>query len=267
MNLGLGLSLAESWRSPSYDPAAEALFARFTTPPTDTRKGLINDLIVSLKDAGVWQKLDALYILAAADAQAARRNWIADQYNPSAVNSPTFTADRGYVGGGSGYLDTGFNASTAGGLYTQNSAHLSTWSRTNRGSTGISALGVRNSAGSVFAAIVPFVSSTTLYRINSAAASSVVAASSVGHFLGSRVSSGTIEAYKDGVSAGSISIASGALVNANVFICGENREGVGLVSGSTDQIAQVSIGGDLTAANAEALYTATLTYLQAIGAA
>ncbi|WP_336802535.1 hypothetical protein, partial [Kaistia sp. MMO-174] len=73
-------------------------FARLTNQPTTARKKLYNDLIVSLKTAGVWAKLDALYVLAAADAQAARQNLVANAYNISASGSPVFTADRGYTG-------------------------------------------------------------------------------------------------------------------------------------------------------------------------
>lgn len=88
--------------TPGYDPAAVAFFARLTTQPTDARKGLYNTLIKDLKAASVWAKLDALYILAAADAQAARQNLVADAYNLTAVGSPAFTADRGYAGDAAG---------------------------------------------------------------------------------------------------------------------------------------------------------------------
>ena len=118
-------------------------FSPFTTPPDPTRKALINTLVKSLKAAGVWTKLDALYLFAAADAQAARRNWIQDLYNATAVSSPTFAADRGYTGdGAAAYLDTGFNPSTASSpKLTQNSAHASAWDRTSRAADGTNILG------------------------------------------------------------------------------------------------------------------------------
>lgn len=86
--------------TPAYDPAAQAFFERLTNQPTDARKALYNTLIVSLKDAGVWAKLDSLYVLAAADAQAARQNLVANLYNLTASGSPAFTVDRGYTGDG-----------------------------------------------------------------------------------------------------------------------------------------------------------------------
>lgn len=124
MNLGLNFGNPAILAGPRYLAQAKALFARMTTPPTRARMNLINQMIGALLDAGVWQKLDALYVMAAADSQAARLNWIADQYNLTAVNSPTFTVDSGYTGNGtSSYLSTGMVASTlnASGKMKQNS--------------------------------------------------------------------------------------------------------------------------------------------------
>src|SRR5690606_35810663 len=98
-----------------------------TTPPTRARQLLINTTITNLIAAGLWPKLDVLYLLAAADEQAARLNWKnPGTFTCTAVNSPTFTADRGFAGDGStSYLDTNFNISSASGrLYEQNSAHI-----------------------------------------------------------------------------------------------------------------------------------------------
>lgn len=124
MNLGLNFGNPAVFASPRYLAQAKALFARMTVPPSNARKSLINQTISALLSAGVWQKLDALYVMAAHDAQAARLNWIADQYNLTAVNSPTFTTDSGYTGNGTNaYLSTGMVASTlnASGKMKQNS--------------------------------------------------------------------------------------------------------------------------------------------------
>jgi len=123
-----------------YDPDAEALFARFTTPPTVERKAAINALIVALKGASAWEKLDVLYVRAAADSQAARLNWKQDQYNSTAVSSPAFTADRGFTpDGAASYLSSGFNPTVAtDALFAQDDAHVGAWHLTdlsNGGST------------------------------------------------------------------------------------------------------------------------------------
>ena len=72
-----------------YDAATEAIAAAFTTPPTTARKNLIDAAVVALKSAGVWTKLDALYLFAAADSQAAIINWKAPgTYNCDARSMP-----------------------------------------------------------------------------------------------------------------------------------------------------------------------------------
>src|SRR4051812_5124572 len=82
----------------SYWSQSQALFARLTTQPTGQRKWLYNNLIRSLVQGGVWDKLDALYIFAAADQATALTNLRSSSFGATAVNSPTFTADSGFLG-------------------------------------------------------------------------------------------------------------------------------------------------------------------------
>lgn len=129
---GLGVAYRPGGVAGAYSAEAEALFARFTTPATSGRKTLINDLIVALKNAGVWTKYDAFYMCAAETVQAAQRNWVADAFNLSEVNAPAFVADRGYTPNGTtSYCDTGFDPTTAPSpKFTQNNAYMGAWHRT-----------------------------------------------------------------------------------------------------------------------------------------
>ena len=81
-----------------YDTEAELLFARMTTPPTYGRKRIINDAILALKDAGIWDKLDSFYMFAAADSQAAYLDWKRGTKEGTLVGSASFTADVGISG-------------------------------------------------------------------------------------------------------------------------------------------------------------------------
>jgi hypothetical protein len=95
------------------DADAEAYVAEMDVEPDDTRKGLIDDLFVSLKADGVYANLTWLSLFAAHDAQAARINAITPTQVASAVNSPTFTTNLGYNGDDStSYLDSGITASS-----------------------------------------------------------------------------------------------------------------------------------------------------------
>jgi len=130
---GLGLSIPEvaARRSGGNDPATDALLGRMSVAPGEARAGAIDALVRALKAAGVWAKLDALYLLAAHDAQAARLNWVGSSFTLAAVNSPGFTADRGYAGdGATSYLDSGFTDGSSGG-FRQDDGHRGVWCGTN----------------------------------------------------------------------------------------------------------------------------------------
>ena len=243
----------------SYSSEATALFARFTTPPDAARKALIDALIVSLKTAGVWAKLDALYVMAAADSQAARRNWIADQFNLTAASSPTFTADRGYQGdGATSSLTTAFNPTSAAGLYVQNSANAGFWSLTNSAADTFD-MGV---AGTL--AINPRTSGGVLRgQVNDGTAGNFDAqATSIGHTLITRTAAGVRTFYKNGAAAGGGTTASTAVPNAVVPLLRLGSSGY-----SARQLAAAHLGSGLSAQNASDLYTALNTYLTAVGAA
>lgn len=234
-----------------------ALIARFTTPPTGDRRGHINGLITSLKTAGVWSKLDALYLLAAADAQAARQNWIADLYNLTALSSPTFTADRGYTGdGASSYLATG---ALRNGLskFTLNSASIGVWERTDIEATNYA---VGTATGAV-GRIQTRAAGGAGGRLNGATGVAFVTGSSVGLLALDRPTSGTMRAVRNGVQAITGASTSGTVTADEFYLL---RDGA---SYAARQIASSFIGSALSDAEHIALYNAINTYLQAVGAA
>lgn len=247
-------------RYPYVNNEARLLTARFTTPPTSTRKGLIDDLIGALKTGGVWTKLDALYVLAAADSQAARLNWTQNLYNLVVVSAPVFEADRGYTGAaGPSYLDTDFNPTTAvAPKFTQNSAHIGMWARTN------AAENTEDMGNSTAFLRSRTAANTLLARVNQAANSSGPAAiaTSVGHSMARRPDSANIQTFKDGVLDQSTAVASTAPSSSDIWIC---RGPVGGLS--TKQIAAAHIGQTLSDAEVTALYDGLNTYLTAVGAA
>lgn len=244
-----------------------ALIARFTTPPTYGRVVLINTLIGSLVTAGVWSKLDTLYVMAAADAQAASLNWVSTSYSLTAVSSPTFTADRGYAGDGvSSYLRTGFVPSTAGGQFVLNSAHLGAWSRTDSQSNG-ALIGARASFSSKNSSIIPRDASNLSYvAVNFAGAGSYTVTTSLGHFVVNRSGASAQQGYQNGASGTSTTSASDAITDLEVYGLALNQAG-SAAARTNRQVAAMHIGGSLTAQNVSDMYTALLTYMQGVGAA
>lgn len=91
-----------------YDADSIALFEKMTIQPTSARKNNINDSIVSLKSAGVWDKIDQLIVGVAHDVQASTLDW-KGKSNITLVNSPSFTIDSGIVPDGlSSYIDLNY---------------------------------------------------------------------------------------------------------------------------------------------------------------
>jgi hypothetical protein len=110
----------------AYAPETQAVLAAMTAQ-TNARALLIDNLVRALKGYGLWPQLDTFYMFAAADSPSSLVNWKnPGTFNATIAGTPTFTADRGFTGNGTnGALNTNFVPSTAGGVFTQNSAHVS----------------------------------------------------------------------------------------------------------------------------------------------
>jgi len=252
--LKLGLSLGSS---PAYEPEALALFDRMTVPPNTARMGHINALIAGLKQAGVWQRFDAFYMLAAHDAQAARLNWVADAYNLTAVNNPAFEVDRGYTGNGvNAYLDTGFNPVTANGKFSLNDAHMGVWCLTDAAED-------RNDIGNLNARIFARNSGGAISgRMNDTAAPSPIppTATAMGHTLFSRVAASGYRIDRNGIEQSMTSNISTGMSDSNFWVLSANG---GLVA--TKQLSAAHAGGSMPTDRSIIFYDVCRTYLTAVG--
>lgn len=246
-----------------YCAEANSLFARFTVQPYGGRKRQIDRLIRSLKTAGVWSKLDALYLMAAHDEQAAQRNWVADGFNLTANNSPAFARDRGYTGNGSNSnLDSEFNPTTASSpKFTQDDASMWLWSRTDlridasNASAEIGNANSRMSRSNVTAGVA-------LGRPNTGSTINTMVTAGFPGFLGwARSAAAVWESYAQGADAGGGTDASAALTNASFYIGAVNGIGSGV-----NEIAAAAWGQNLTATEALAFYQALHAYMAAVGA-
>lgn len=244
----------------SLDSSTTALVARMTVDPGCPRKLVINDLIVSLKTAGVWAKLDVLYLFAAADSQSALLNWVSSNYDGTAVNSPIFTTDRGFVNSGTnGYVDTNFNPTTASSPnYTQNNAHISLWNR-DEGQNDSGDAGYVGSSNNIFLRTRNSSNNAT-FSVNTSGSVTAVNTNSIGHFLANRSGVSAQQGYIRGVLANSNTTATASLVNTNISFIRRNSSYGG------KQLAMGSIGGSLTGTEVSDFSTAIQTYMTAIGA-
>jgi hypothetical protein len=89
-----------------------------------------NNLVLSLKAGGIWNKLDVLYIFANdGGSDFATLNWKAPTLNQATlINTPTFTANEGFIGNGtSSYINTNYTPSTIGNNYQLNDCSFGYW--------------------------------------------------------------------------------------------------------------------------------------------
>jgi hypothetical protein len=252
------------------DPDAY-LWHRSAGAVSDTRIGLVNDLIVGLKADGVWTKLDRLWLFAAENQGSALVDLKA-RTTATAVASPTFTADRGYQSTNilTQYINTNYNLSTQAVQANVDSMSISAWCVTNRAANAQPACGVFDGGSNAW----------QLYQFISVLPGSP----GVGGFMGEgsgiemgnsqsngfatfqRTSSTTEEAYFNGVALTPASQTRTAAVfpNFNMFLLGRDNAGT-FDSGNADQYAAFAFGAKLSATDAANFYNRIRTYMTAVG--
>jgi len=234
------------------DRDVTTLFNAMTTPPSDARKALYSALITSLKDTGVWQRLDVLYLFAAADAQAALINIKAPGFfDATAVNSPTFTADRGFAGdGATSYISTGVFTPRR---FTRDSNHFATWIRTINSEAGVD---VGLIGGAARTRIIINNTASDLFRNNAAAGQVGAFTDTVpAHAISNRTGGSVDLGYINGV-----------LVSTGANASNGDSAAFQICHSTTRQQAAFHAGESLTPAEALASYNALQTYMTGVGA-
>lgn len=199
-----------------------ALIARMTAvgeTPVAARQIVINNTIRRLKVAGIWAKLDCLWMMAAHGVASAKLNWIQDAYNITAANNPTFTTDVGFSGNGSSsHLKTGFQPYTHGVKYTQNNASFGFSKSSNTGSGVL--LGSHDTAPAVTAIAL----SNTIAWINNDTSVTLSSANIIGNLIVTRLNT-AIALYQNGSPSDSDTSASVTLPDLEVMILARNLDG------------------------------------------
>jgi hypothetical protein len=94
--------------------------------PSSTQQIKQNKLVLDLKTAGVWAKLDVIYVFSNdSGSDFALINWKnPGSHTATLVNAPTFTTNVGFTGvsGSLTAINTNFNPSSSGVNYTLNDA-------------------------------------------------------------------------------------------------------------------------------------------------
>ena len=225
----------------SYLPASQAYYDQVVTNGgslTSTEKTYINTFISSL--GSNFTEFDRLWIFGLSDSIAARTSLV----NPTSkmiteVNSPTFTASKGYTGNGStSYLNTNYNPSTQGVKYTLNNASGLAYLSTNVISTG-NCFGASTSS---YITIYPqYYLNLPIYYINATGADSYGTGTSDGLVTVLRTNSSNISFYKNSILNASSTKVSTTITNLPIFICGRNTSSI-FSNGYTGRISACAFG-------------------------
>lgn len=135
--LGLGLKISKVRNASStpppvggFDADYQALldYAAFQTYtlPTAPQQTLQNQLVVDLKSAGFWSRMDSFAVFATdGDRDFALIDW-KRLVNFFGTNTPSFTPNYGFEGDGSStWIDTNYNPSVHGSNYQRDNAGVS----------------------------------------------------------------------------------------------------------------------------------------------
>ena len=138
----------------AYEEQAITIFnAMSPDTPTLVQKNAINTAVLRLMNEGIWDSLDALYVLDSNTQKQALVNWVNPGTNDLvAVNSPTFTAKSGINGNGSTSYLRGPNLSTLSN-YSQDDGFILVWIDNDPNNSLDStrpAFGLENAAGNVY---------------------------------------------------------------------------------------------------------------------
>ena len=255
--------LVSSGPAPSYDTDAAAYFAAMSAPPDDTRKGLINQLVLDLKSAGVWVKLDWLCLFASHDQQSALLNLAVPAKSAIAVNSPIFTTDRGFTGDrATAYLNYGESITGGDRKATLNDVECFAYCNLQGASVGGTGYHFSQATSSFRLYIAAHSAGNESFRAHDNA-SGVARASTdrKGFRASARGDSANRRAYYNGSLVATQAVA----VTGTSGLAAQALRST-TTSYSDDRLACGGWGQNLTDTENAALHTALHTYLTAIGA-
>lgn len=190
----------------------------------------LSSFILELRDAGIWDRLDFIHVLATQTRKAAKLNLKnANQFKLTEFNDPVFTRNIGYGSSGnvSSYLDTGFIPSVHGVNFTDNDASLFCYSWDDLSETTID-IGSTTPATTSMYISPKLLAPANKARIvaNSAIVTDFDNTDSSGLFIASRIDAATFGFSVRGGDHVISSLASSSIPTFSLFLNARNNGGV-----------------------------------------
>lgn len=254
---GVISSFIEGLVGTTTDADAQAYFDRVTAAGgslTQTEKNAVNTLTLSLKSAGIWTLMKAIYPMVGASAAACSQNLKSSSFTGTFTSGWTFTSLGVTPNGTSAYMNTQLTPSVSLSL---NNTHLSFYSRTDNAGASIADIGSYSSAS--FYTLLEIFGNQFYALINQSGVSSNSMATSLGHYVGSRTAVNLIKSYRNGSSFGTNTTASLSQSTASITIGALNLGG-SFQYYSNRQYAFASIGDGLSDTNSSDFYTAVQAF-------
>jgi hypothetical protein len=192
--------------------------------------GLLTDLTTlatTLNSAGIWTEMDLFHVIGGLETDEQRLKPLKSTSGSDFTNVNSATLATGGVtgNGATSYLNLNWNPSTHGSKYTQNSASLGIYSRTDSSNANCD-MGVYIAAASAFSqCYFGYTGVTSVYRSNSSTLVSKSNAGSLGTYSWRRTASNATESFKNGTSLGTDASVTNAVPNGNLFLCALNLSG------------------------------------------
>jgi hypothetical protein len=232
-----------------------------------TQQNYVNTLIVGLKNDGVWSSLDRLWLYA---GESSPQQAEIDLRNlaTSTIHGTLTLAAGGYTGDGStGYIDTGFNPTTADGNFSANAGSIGVYDRTNNTSDNYGNTSMGQYNGSHITDIYPWTGAPQVnYDVNDSNFNSYHGAGDTttqGFWLVNLASS-VVYLDRNGSNLATSSAGSTGLINNDMYVF--SLDSSGSPSGFLpDQLAASFIGGGLTSAQRTDLSSLLDAYMTAWG--
>jgi hypothetical protein len=229
----------------------------------NTQKSAINTLVLSLKANSIWTKMKAIYPMVGGTASTHKWN-LKDPRDLNAAFRLVFTG--GWTHSTNGATPNGVNAYAdtflvPNTILTQNSTHISYYSRINSNLTEIE-IGASNGPNAADNKLVLEIrtSGITYYNINSTTTYiSHADLDSRAFYIGNRTASNVVNGWRNSSKLATGTTVSTTPSTANVYLGAFNRTS-SVVLYSTKQCAFSSLGDGLTDTDAGNLYTAVQAF-------
>jgi hypothetical protein len=240
-------------RASDTDPDYEAIISYATTQgytlPTQSQRATQQQLLINLKVAGIWNKLDSFSVFATnGDEDFALIDWKRlTQY--TAVNSPSFTPNQGFKGNGfTSYINTNFKPLSNGVNFSQNNASMGIFRRIFGGTGSVGQMGVAEYPTPNNAVTWLVVSrGFNLSRFNDFGPQGIPTnnINSTGLISMNRVNNTTYNFYDNGILHQQVTQTTTGLPNLDMFVLTLSDNGTPSQF-TQDQFSMVFMGADLT---------------------